>query len=367
MKFSEMPYSRPDLQAAMNRAAELTGKLRNAEVYEEARESFLEMDREDKKLSTQSVLASIRHSIDTRIEFYDKEVTFWNSALPQLQEEIQRYNRALLESPFRPQFEEEFGKVVFVNLEIENRSFSPELIPAMQEVNDLVQEYGKLIASAQIPFEGGVYTLSQMTPFKRDRDDALRLAAWKAEGAWYKTHQKDLDRIYDRMVELRDQMGRALGHKDFTELGYDRMNRNCYRSGDVERFREAVRKYLVPVADSLYRKQAKRTGVQYPLSFSDMALEFRSGNPKPVGSTEDILQSGQVFYDALSEETGAFFRMMRENELMDVESREGKEGGGYCNSLPDYGVPFIFANFNGTQGDVEVVTHEAGHAFAGDG
>ena len=364
MKFSEMPYSRPDLQAAMNRAAELTGKLRNAEVYEEARESFLEMDREDKKLSTQSVLASIRHSIDTRIEFYDKEVTFWNSALPQLQEEIQRYNRALLESPFRPQFEEEFGKVVFVNLEIENRSFSPELIPAMQEINDLVQEYGKLIASAQIPFEGGVYTLSQMTPFKRDRDDALRLAAWKAEGAWYKAHQKDLDRIYDRMVELRDQMGRALGHKDFTELGYDRMNRNCYRSGDVERFREAVRKYLVPVADSLYRKQAKRTGVQYPLSFSDMALEFRSGNPKPVGSTEDILQSGQVFYDALSEETGAFFRMMRENELMDVESREGKEGGGYCNSLPDYGVPFIFANFNGTQGDVEVVTHEAGHAFA---
>ena len=364
MKFSELPYSRPDLQAAMNRAAELTGKLRNAEVYEEARESFLEMDREDKKLSTQSVLASIRHSIDTRIEFYDKEVTFWNSALPQLQEEIQRYNRALLESPFRPQFEEEFGKVVFVNLEIENRSFSPELITAMQEDNDLVQEYGKLIASAQIPFEGGVYTLSQMTPFKRDRDDALRLAAWKAEGAWYKAHQKDLDRIYDRMVELRDQMGRALGHKDFTELGYDRMNRNCYRSGDVERFREAVRKYLVPVADSLYRKQAKRTGVQYPLSFSDMALEFRSGNPKPVGSTEDILQSGQVFYDALSEETGAFFRMMRENELMDVESREGKEGGGYCNSLPDYGVPFIFANFNGTQGDVEVVTHEAGHAFA---
>jgi len=364
MKFSEMPYSRPDLQAAMDRAAQLTGKLQSAGTYEEARESFLEMDREDKKLTTQSVLANIRHSIDTRDDFYDKEVSFWNGALPKLQEEIQRYNRALLESPFRPQFEEEFGKVVFVNMEIENRSFSPELIPAMQEVNDLVQEYGKLIASAQIPFEGGVYTLSQMTPFKKDRDDALRLAAWKAEGAWFKEHQKDLDRIYDRMVELRDQMGRALGHKDFTELGYDLMNRNCYRSGDVDKFREAVRKYLVPVADSLYRKQAARTGVQYPLSFSDMALEFKSGNPKPVGSTEDILESGQIFYDALSEQTGEFFRMMRENELMDVESREGKEGGGYCNSLPDYGVPFIFANFNGTQGDVEVVTHEAGHAFA---
>ena len=56
--------------------------------------------------------------------------------------------------------------------------------------------------------------------------------------------------------------------------------------------------------------------------------------------------------------------MMMDNELLDVLSTEGKEGGGYCTSIPDYGVPFIFANFNGTQGDVEVVTHEAGHAFA---
>ena len=234
----------------------------------------------------------------------------------------------------------------------------------MQEENDLVQEYQKIIASAQIPFEGGVYTLSQLTPFKKDRDDKRRLAAWKAEGNWYKEHQKDLDRIYDRMVQLRDRMGRELGHEGFTELGYDRMNRNCYRKSEVERFREAVRKYVVPVADRIYRKQAERTGTQYPLSFSDMALEFRSGNPRPVGSEEEIIESGQVFYDALSEETGAFFKMMRENELMDVSSREGKEGGGYCESIPDHGVPFIFANFNGTQGDVEVVTHEAGHAFA---
>ena len=298
------------------------------------------------------------------IGFYDDEVKFWNGATPQLQEYIQAFDRALLASPFRARFEEEFGPVVFKNIEIEIRSFAPALIPLMQEENDLVQEYQKIIASAQIPFEGGVYTLSQLTPFKKDRDDKRRLAAWKAEGYWYKEHQKDLDRIYDRMVQLRDRMGRELGHDGFTELGYDRMNRTCYRKAEVESFREAVRKYVVPVADRIYRKQAERTGTQYPLSFSDMALEFRSGNPRPVGSEEEILESGQAFYDALSEETGAFFKMMRENELMDVSSREGKEGGGYCESIPDHGVPFIFANFNGTQGDVEVVTHEAGHAFA---
>ena len=364
MKFSDMPYKRPQIEVIREEIAKITRDLEAAKTYEEARDALIAMDNEDKKVSTQSHLAFIRHSIDTRIGFYDDEVKFWNGATPQLQEYIQAFDRALLASPFRARFEEEFGQVVFKNIEIEIRSFAPALIPLMQEENDLVQEYQKIIASAQIPFEGGVYTLSRLTPFKKDRDDKRRLAAWKAEGYWYKEHQKDLDRIYDRMVQLRDRMGRELGHDGFTELGYDRMNRTCYRKAEVERFREAVRKYVVPVADRIYRKQAERTGTQYPLSFSDMALEFRSGNPRPVGSEEEILESGQVFYDALSEETGAFFKMMRENELMDVSSREGKEGGGYCESIPDHGVPFIFANFNGTQGDVEVVTHEAGHAFA---
>ena len=364
MKFSDMPYKRPQIEVIREEIAKITRDLEAAKTYEEARDALIAMDNEDKKVSTQSHLAFIRHSIDTRIGFYDDEVKFWNGATPQLQEYIQAFDRALLASPFRARFEEEFGQVVFKNIEIEIRSFAPALIPLMQEENDLVQEYQKIIASAQIPFEGGFYTLSQLTPFKKDRDDKRRLAAWKAEGNWYKEHQKDLDRIYDRMVQLRDRMGRELGHDGFTELGYDRMNRTCYRKAEVERFREAVRKYVVPVADRIYRKQAERTGTQYPLSFSDMALEFRSGNPRPVGSEEEIIESGQVFYDALSEETGAFFKMMRENELMDVSSREGKEGGGYCESIPDHGVPFIFANFNGTQGDVEVVTHEAGHAFA---
>ncbi|MCC8066631.1 MAG: M3 family oligoendopeptidase, partial [Clostridiales bacterium] len=170
--------------------------------------------------------------------------------------------------------------------------------------------------------------------------------------------------IYDELVHLRDEMGKKLGYEGYTELGYYRMGRNCYTKKDVEQFRKAVREYLVPVADEIYREQAKRLGKEYPMSFADNALEFRSGNPKPCGTPEEILEQGRKFYDGLSPETSAFFRMMLDNDLLDVLSKEGKEGGGYCTSIPDYGVPFIFANFNGTQHDVEVVTHEAGHAFA---
>ena len=269
-----------------------------------------------------------------------------------------------MESPFRKDFEAEYGDLLFVKAEMEKKTFSPEIIEDLQRENELTSEYDDLIASAQIPFENGIYTLSQMEPFQDDLDDARRLAAWKAKGRWYKENQAKLDSIYDELVKLRDSMGKKLGYGGYTQLGYYRMERNCYTKEDVEKFRAAVQKYLVPVADSIMRAQAKRIGRPYPLSFADQSVEFRSGNPRPAGTAQDILEQGRKFYDELSPETSEFFRTMLDEELMDVLATEGKQAGGYENSLDYYERPFIFANFNGTKGDVEVVTHEAGHAFA---
>ncbi len=364
MKFSQMPYERPELEALTAELSELTRQLREAGDYPEAREIFLKKETLERHISTLNTLASIRHSIDTRDAFYDGELRFWNAAGPKLEECRQTWTKAMLESPYRSAFAEEYGDLMFINAEIAQKTFSPEIMPELQQESDLTMEYEKLLASAQIPFEGKTYTLSQLSPCKSDPDDRRRLAAWKAEGQWYKDHQVQLDGIYDQLVHLRDAMGRKLGYDGYTTLGYYRMGRNCYTKEDVERFRAAVVKYLVPVADSIYREQAKRLGKEYPMSFADNALEFRSGNPRPIGSPEEILDQGRQFYDELSPETSAFFRTMLEGELLDVLSTEGKQAGGYCTSLADYKVPFIFANFNGTQGDVEVVTHEAGHAFA---
>ena len=364
MKFKEMPYARPDVEALRQQISDLTGRLSEAGSYEEAREAFLEMEEAGKHFSTMSNLAYIRHSIDTRDEFYDGEMKFLNAAGPELQEYQQAWTMAMLRSPFRAEFAAEYGELMFINAEMALKTFDPAIIGELQRENDLTQEYEKLLASAQIPFEGGTYTLSQLTPFKSDPDDGRRLAAWKAEGRWYKDNQAQLDRLYDELVHLRDAMGKKLGYGGYTTLGYYRMGRNCYTKEDVERFRAAVVKYLVPVADRIYREQARRLGKEYPLSFADAALEFRSGNPRPVGAPDDILAQGLKFYRELSPETGEFFRGMMDNELLDVLSTEGKAGGGYCTTIADYETPFIFANFNGTQGDVEVVTHEAGHAFA---
>ena len=197
MKFSEMPYARPDLEAVKGQLSDFTARLKAAENYAQAKAVFLEKDQEDRHLDTLYNLVMIRNSIDTRDEFYDGEMNFWNAALPELEEYEQAWKLAMLESPFRKEFEQEYGGLMFVNTEIALKTFSPEIVPQLQKENDLTQEYQKLIASAQVPFEGKSYTLSQMTPFQNDPDDARRLAAWKAVGRWFKDHQADFDRIYE--------------------------------------------------------------------------------------------------------------------------------------------------------------------------
>lgn len=364
MKFSEMQYERPDFDEVGAKLASLAERLKAACSYEEAKAIFLEKEELVRHIDTMSNLASIRHSIDTRDEFYDKEQDCWNAKTPELSAQEQKFDEAMLESRFRPDFEREYGTLMFVNTELSVKSFSPEIIPELQKENDLTTRYMKLLASAQIPFDGGVYTLSQLSPFKNSADDDVRLRAWKAEGQWFRDNGTELDGIYDKLVKLRTRMGKKLGCGDFTQLGYYRMGRNCYDKHDVEKFRAAVIDCVVPVADKIFRRQAKRLGKKYPMSFADNALAFRSGNPKPQGTFDDTVRAGRKFYDELSPETSEFFGVMLDNELMDLLSTEGKEGGGYCTSIADYGVPFIFANFNGTQHDVEVMTHEAGHAFA---
>ena len=336
MKFKEMQYERISVEKIAEETKALIEELKAAKSFSEAEEVFLRNEALQGHIDTMSTLTAIRHSINTEDKFYDEEENYWNNASPKIQEYRQEWVKALLASPFKADFEKKYGSIMFVNAEMDLKTFSPEIIPDLQKENELVTAYEKLLASAQIPFEGKVYTLSQITPFKNDKDDARRLSAWKAEGQWYKDNQQELDRLYDELVKLRDGMGKKLGYKDFTELGYYRMKRNCYKKQDVEKFREAVQKYLVPLAEKIYEKQAKRLGKSYPLSYADAAIEFRSGNPKPAGNPDEIVEAGKKFYDWLSPETSEFFNHMIKDELMDLLSTKGKQGGGYCTSIPDY-------------------------------
>ena len=350
MLFSDMPYVRPDMDLLREKIEEHTEELKNAQNFAEADRAYAALEKAFSGVQTAMTLCYIRHTVNTEDEFYAAEQECLDEIRPQLQQIQQGAQMELFRSAWRPDFERKYGSLLFTNMTIELRSFDPKLIPDMQEENKLVTAYGKLIASAQIPFEGQVLNLAQLGPYKESPDPAMRRKAWLAQAGFYTEHQQELDDIYDKLTALRTKMGRAMGYENFVPLGYDRMGRNCYTEADVKKFREAIVEYVVPVADRLYREQAQRLGVSYPLSYADTAPMFLTGNPKPQGTADDILAAGKKFYHELSPEASTFIDVMFKNELMDVLSRKGKQGGGYCAGIPDYKVPFIFANFNGTQG-----------------
>ena len=365
MKFSEIRYERVDLADYEARAAALTERLRRAGSFDEVEQILREDHEMDARgIGTMRTLAQIRRDLDTRDAYYDGEVEHYNREMPKLRYLGKDWTEALLHSPFRGQLEERYGGVSLLNAEISNRTFKPELVEPLQKEGELKSQYTKLIASAQIPYDGKMLILSQMAPYKLSTDDEIRRAAWRAEGKWFRDNGKELDRIYDELVQLRDDMGRRLGHNGFTALGYDRMERNCYLENDVEQFRIAVQNYVVPLCKRIYMDQAKRMGFEFPMSFADKDLAFRSGNPRPVGDADAVLAAGTKFYSELSPETKEFWNGMMAGEMMDVQSRPGKAMGGYCTGVYTAKSPFIFANFNGTAHDVKVITHEAGHAFA---
>ena len=233
----------------------------------------------------------------------------------------------------------------------------------MQQENKLVSEYNKLVASAQIEFDGKTLTLAQLGPYGESTDRAVRKAARETSANFFAKNEEKFDELYDKLVKLRHKIATTLGYKNYVELGYINMDRVDYDAEMVSKFRDQVRDYIVPVATKLYERQAKRIGVQGDFKFYDEGLNFLTGNATPQGSPEWIVENGKKMYEELSPETGEFFNFMIDNDLMDLVAKKGKESGGYCTFIEDYNAPFIFSNFNGTSGDIDVLTHEAGHAF----
>ena len=363
MTFSEMTYTRPDVAAARAELDAICDALTKAESAAEQIAAVARLNALEGRVSTMAQLAHIRHTIDTRDEFYDAENDFIDENLPLLEEATQRVNRALLASPFREALEKEYGRVFFLDLEIAARSFRPEMVEAMQRENKLASEYQKLYASAVVEFDGKKLPLPKLGPYKQSTDRAVRRAAFETEAGFFDAHRDELDRLYDELVKNRTEQARLLGHANYIPLGYDRMGRNCYGPEKVAAFRGQIARDLVPLAAQAKAAQARRLGVG-TLRLYDDPLLYPDGNPVPRGTAEDILAAGRAMYRALSPETAEFVDALYDGGLLDVLSKDGKAPGGYCTELYDYRAPFIFSNFNGTSADVDVLTHEAGHAFA---
>ncbi len=362
MKFSDYKYVKPEVDVLKPKFEELIARFNNATTFDEQSKIIDEANKLQNDLNTMFTLVSVRHSINTADEFYDKENDYVDNVGPIFQGLVVEYYKALIGSKFRKELEEKYGEQLFKLAEMNIITFSDEVLEDLQEENKLVSQYNKLVASAKIEYNGEIKNLSQMTPYKQDKDRDVRKDAHEKYYAFFEEHESEFDEIYDKLVKVRSKIAEKLGYKNFVELAYLRMNRSEYGAKEVAWYREQVYKHIVPVAEDLRNRQAKRLGIN-DFKHYDLPLSFNSGNAAPKGGKDWMVDKARAMYKELSPETNEFFTFMADNELLDLESKKNKQSGGYCTYIPNYRSPFIFANFNGTSGDVDVLTHEAGHAF----
>ncbi|WP_349405435.1 M3 family oligoendopeptidase [Clostridium perfringens] len=362
MKFEDFKYERPNIEKDREDIRSFIKELEEAKDFNGAKEVIGKINKIRNNTSTMMALSEVRHTINTEDEFYNEESDFWDENSPLIEEVNNEFYKALLNSPFKDEIGAYYGETIIKEAEYSQKSFSKEVIEDMQLENKLGSQYQKLIASAKIEFDGEERTLAQLVPFVTSEDREVRKRASEAKYNFFVKHEGEIDDIFDKLVKVRTKIAKKLGFNNFVELGYVRMRRYDYNKEMVENFRKQVEEFIVPIDSKLYERQAKRLGLE-SLKYYDEKFEFLSGNPTPKGDSKWIVENAKVMYSELSKETKEFFDFMVENDLMDLVAKKGKAAGGYCTNFPNYKAPFIFSNFNGTAGDVDVLTHEAGHAF----
>ncbi|MEZ6183880.1 MAG: M3 family oligoendopeptidase [Planctomycetota bacterium] len=190
-------------------------------------------------------------------------------------------------------------------------------------------------------------------------------AAFEAYYGWFVDNRELLADVYHRQVQVRDRMGKTLGHPTFVPLGYAGMGRTDYGPEEAARFRAAVQAHASPLFRALCEEQAQALGTP---TLRPWDREYHPGRTLPVDVAEPVEEqldkAGRVF-ERLSPKLAAHFSRMREQGLIDLENRKAKRAGAYCTSFPDENKVAIFCNSVGSEGDVGTLTHEMGHAFQG--
>ena len=363
-KFSEIKYKKINIEKVSADLNALIDEFKNAETFEAQNKALEKVNKLSNDLSTNMQVAEIRYTLDTRSKLNQRNKQQLDELGPVITGLFNRFQVELVNAKFRPQLEEKWGKHLFNMTQNALECFDEKIIPELQEDNALSSEYTKVIAEAKIEFRGEIYNLSQLSKYVQSTDRATRREASLAVCKFFEDNNERIGDIYDKMVKVRTRMAHKLGYENYVELGYKALGRTDYDKKMVEGYREQIYRDLVPLTNKLFKEQAKRLGIKNP-QFYDYSIHFKSGNAIPDGDKDFLVKQATTMYHELSEETDTFFTFMKEYELLDLETRPGKAGGGYMTYLPKYKAPFIFSNFNGTSGDVDVLTHEFGHAFQG--
>lgn len=243
--------------------------------------------------------------------------------------------------------------------------FREENVPLMQELSKLTNAYNKASGAMTVEWDGDRVPLSRLNPYLEHPDREIRERAFRLHLQPFVDQREHIADIFDKMLELRQQIARNAGFENFRDYIFAEKYRYDYTPEDCHRFHEGVSRTFVPALMSLHadRRQAMDVDALRPW---DLTHDPEGSEPlKPYDGIDDLTATAQQVFAKVAPVLGEQFGVMRDESLLDLDSRAGKRPGGFCTGFPHRKRPFIFMNASGTGGDVRTLLHEAGHAFHG--
>ncbi len=361
MKYSELNYERIKIDEFENYVDNLIVEFNNSSEADTQIDIIEKYQKKQKEFHSYSSIANLNFARDTKDKKAIQENLYYDNIGPEYSAIDNKFTKTIYNSKFKRELVDKFGSHFNDLIEMELKSFDEKIVDVLKIENTIKNRYRTLLANAKIEFDGKILNLTGLTPYMQSTNREERKSAYKKLDEFFKNNSQELDIIFDRLVQLRDQKAKVLGFQNYVELGYLNMSRSEYGPNEIKKYRELIVKYIVPLVKKINNKRKEILEIDKMRIYD--TLYFKNGNPKPKGGVEFQVNQAKKMYNELSSETNEFFDIMVNEELMDLDNRAGKSGGGFCTSFPLYERPYIFANFNGTDHDVTVLTHEAGHAF----
>jgi len=358
MIFKDIAAPTPTKESLAAAYAGINAQLDNGAVAEAI--AAWEVLRRD--IETWSNLTSLRFDQDTSDTAAKAALDYRDELIPTATKHEIALKRRLLALPDSAGLKAVVGAHAVALWETDITTFDPAIEEDLVAEAKLQSRYTELTSSARLEIEGQVVNLSGTAPFEQSLDREVRYRAARARWQFFAENSAAFDEIYDGLVKLRHAMAQKLGFETYIPLGYRRMRRVDYDAADVARYREQVLTHVTPlVAKIMAARQAEHGWPEFRAW--DEKLTDPKGNVKPAGGEAFLSSQAQTMFERMAPELADFYKLMTAGGFLDLTTRPTKAPGGFCTSFSNAGMPYIFANFNGTHGDIDVFTHEMGHAF----
>jgi oligoendopeptidase F len=238
-------------------------------------------------------------------------------------------------------------------------------LPLIARNIKLANKYDKIVSVWQTEFDGKKLTASQLRPYLETPDRKVREEAWRARAGMHAADRAKLDDLFDRMLEVRKRMAINAGTRDYVDYRYRQLKRISYDRGGAERFREAIKRHVVPAATKIMDRRRRKLLLKAMRPWDVQADPNGAKPPKVYKDVADLKNKGAKVLGAIDPEFAKAFRCMDRKGYLDLENRPGKAPGAYSNDYAEERMLVIFCNSVGTSDDFDTLVHEGGHAMHG--